>query len=174
MAPFPRAPPFTLELPPTSRSATTCATSPTPACCPPPSCDADYRRTVGLKYVKRGFQALFAVAPPLLALPLLVMGGAELLNLWKQGELHRLFAVARQTELTFDLVRACCGTDRELAAAAEPTGAPGRGGHSRRMRLAGRGMRVCARTLRKGRGSLLQWGKAFCGRSMSVASCSSH
>ncbi|KAG1650962.1 hypothetical protein FOA52_008517, partial [Chlamydomonas sp. UWO 241] len=63
----------------------------------------DYRRTVGLKYVKRGLQAVFAAAPPLVALPLVVFGGLELLNLWNQGELHRLFAVAQRTELTFDL-----------------------------------------------------------------------
>lgn len=72
---------------------------------PPIPPHADYRRTVGLKYVKRGFQTMFMVAPSLVAVPLIFFGGVELLNLYNQGELDRLFRVARQTELTLDLVR---------------------------------------------------------------------
>ena len=60
---------------------------------------------MGLKYVKRGFTVLFALAPPLLFIALGSFGALELLNLYQQGELQRLWNVALQTELTFDLVR---------------------------------------------------------------------
>ena len=66
---------------------------------------SDYRRSVSLSYVRRGFEALFATLPFLIALPLAAFGGLELFSLWKQGELHRLVEVAQRTQLTFDLVR---------------------------------------------------------------------
>ena len=65
---------------------------------------ADYRQSVGLKYVMRGFDALFAFIPPLIVLAVGSFGALELLNLHRQGELQRLWTMALQTELTFDLV----------------------------------------------------------------------
>ena len=65
----------------------------------------DYRESVGLKYVKRGFHLLLSLAPSIVAVVLGGFGTAELLHLWNQGELHKLWRVALQTELTFDLVR---------------------------------------------------------------------
>jgi len=47
---------------------------------------------------------LFSYAPHIAAVPLACFGGLELLNLWNQGELHKLWNVAKQTELTFDLI----------------------------------------------------------------------
>ena len=55
--------------------------------------------------MKRGFTVLFALAPPVLFIALGSFGALELLNLYQQGELNRLWTVALQTELTFDLVR---------------------------------------------------------------------
>ena len=66
---------------------------------------ADYRQSVSLQYVKQGFQLLFATVPFLLAVPLAGFALLELLNLHSQGELVKLWQVARQTELTVDLVR---------------------------------------------------------------------
>lgn len=60
---------------------------------------------MSLQYVKQGFQLLFATVPFLLAVPLAGFALLELLNLHSQGELVKLWQVARQTELTVDLVR---------------------------------------------------------------------
>ena len=67
---------------------------------------ADYRRTVTWKYICRGFLTVFSYAPPLLFIALGSFGALELFNLYKQGEIQRLWLVAMQTELTFDLVGA--------------------------------------------------------------------
>lgn len=64
----------------------------------------DYRGSVALKYVTRGFQLLFSYVPSLLAIPLAGFASLEMLNLWNKGELAKLWAVAKQTELTFDLI----------------------------------------------------------------------
>ncbi|GAX78445.1 hypothetical protein CEUSTIGMA_g5886.t1 [Chlamydomonas eustigma] len=64
----------------------------------------DYRGSVALKYVKRGFQTAFNIVPAIGAIVVAGFGAAELLNLWNQGELHKLWNVALQTELTFDLI----------------------------------------------------------------------
>lgn len=65
---------------------------------------ADYRQSVGIKYVMRGFDVLFAFIPPLVVLAVGSFGALELFNLHRQGELQRLWTMALQTELTFDLV----------------------------------------------------------------------
>eukprot|EP00798_Chlamydomonas_sp_ICE-L_P027100 gene27102-2324_t len=82
--------------------------------------DVDYRAAPAqLKYIKRGFEVLLAYVPHLVALPLAAMGLLELLNLWNNGELHKLWSVASQTELTFDLVTVvACTTVFALASLA--------------------------------------------------------
>jgi hypothetical protein len=65
----------------------------------------DYRRTVALKYVKRGFTYIIAYVPSIVAIALAAFASLEMLNLLQQGELKKLWNVARQTELTLDLVR---------------------------------------------------------------------
>lgn len=53
---------------------------------------SDYRRTVSLSYVLRGFDKVFQLGIPLVAIAAAGLGALELLNLWNQGELHKLFA----------------------------------------------------------------------------------
>ncbi|GFH20643.1 3-ketoacyl-CoA synthase, partial [Haematococcus lacustris] len=65
----------------------------------------DYRRSVALKYVKRGFHILISHSLTILCVPLAAFGVLELMNMYHQGELQKLWLVGRQTELTFDLVR---------------------------------------------------------------------
>ena len=48
---------------------------------------------------------MFAFLPSLVAIALLGFGGLELFSLYHQGELTKLFNMAKQTELTIDLVR---------------------------------------------------------------------
>lgn len=64
----------------------------------------DYRSTVKLKYVTEGFRVLLSYFPSLVAIPLAGFGALELLNLWNNGELVKLWNVAKQTELTLDLI----------------------------------------------------------------------
>ncbi|EFJ53061.1 hypothetical protein VOLCADRAFT_109539 [Volvox carteri f. nagariensis] len=64
----------------------------------------DYRRSVALKYVKRGYTFLMSY---LLTIALVPLGGMlllELLNMHRNGELSRLMSVAKQTDLTFNLI----------------------------------------------------------------------
>jgi len=75
---------------------------------------ADYRRTVTWKYICRGFLVIFSYAPPLLFIALGSFGALELFNLYKQGEIQRLWLVAMETELTFDLVGACSPSPGDL------------------------------------------------------------
>ncbi|KAJ9516671.1 hypothetical protein QJQ45_015124 [Haematococcus lacustris] len=65
----------------------------------------DYRRSVALKYVKRGFHILTSHSLTILCVPLAAFGVLELMSMYHQGELQKLWLVGRQTELTFDLVR---------------------------------------------------------------------
>lgn len=67
----------------------------------------DYRSSVGLQYVSRGFSILFSFLPSLAAIALLGFGAVEMFSLYHQGDLTKLFNMAKQTELTFDLVRHC-------------------------------------------------------------------
>ncbi|KAL6748112.1 FAE1/Type III polyketide synthase-like protein-domain-containing protein [Haematococcus lacustris] len=64
----------------------------------------DYRRSVALKYVKRGFHILISHSLTILCVPLAAFGVLELMNMYHQGELQKLWLVGRQTELTFDLI----------------------------------------------------------------------
>ncbi|KAL4536764.1 hypothetical protein Ndes2437B_g06166 [Nannochloris sp. 'desiccata'] len=66
----------------------------------------DYRHgaPVGLKYVKRGYHLLISHALTLALAFLAAMGVLELANMYQQGELTRMISVARQTDLTFDLL----------------------------------------------------------------------
>mmetsp|Transcript_7761 Transcript_7761/g.20671 ORF Transcript_7761/g.20671 Transcript_7761/m.20671 type:complete len:559 (-) Transcript_7761:702-2378(-) len=65
----------------------------------------DYRRTVALKYVSRGLQVAFSyISLTMLATPFVVFGSLELFNLYRQGELQKLVEVAKQTEMTFDMI----------------------------------------------------------------------
>ena len=74
----------------------------------------DYRSSVGLQYVSRGFYVLFSFLPSLVAIALLGFGAAEMFSLYSQGELTKLLNMAKQTELTFDLVSASCTSSQSL------------------------------------------------------------
>lgn len=53
----------------------------------------------------RGFDKVFQLGIPLLAIAAAGLGALELLNLWNQGELHKLFGMAASRPgLTLDLV----------------------------------------------------------------------
>ncbi|GLC34145.1 hypothetical protein PLESTB_000842300 [Pleodorina starrii] len=64
----------------------------------------DYRRSVTLKYVKRGYTFLMSYLLTIALVPLAGMLLLELLNMQRTGELSRLLNVAKQTDLTFDLI----------------------------------------------------------------------
>ncbi|MEW5313460.1 MAG: hypothetical protein WDW38_005026 [Sanguina aurantia] len=72
----------------------------------------DYRGSVALKYVKRGFFQLCSHAFTITLVPLAGFLVLELARLHNQGELARLLAVAQKTDLTFNLVTVigctCC------------------------------------------------------------------
>eukprot|EP00877_Chromochloris_zofingiensis_P010954 jgi/Chrzof1/6111/Cz17g10060.t1_LCKAS5[v5.2] len=73
-------------------------------------CDADYTKNVALKYIKRGYTYLCRHAITLLLFPLAASLMLELGNMYQQGDLTRLWSVASQTDLTFNLVTVvvCC------------------------------------------------------------------
>ncbi|KAG2449792.1 hypothetical protein HYH02_005315 [Chlamydomonas schloesseri] len=64
----------------------------------------DYRRSVALKYVKRGYTFLMSYVLTIALVPLAGMLLLELVNMHRTGELTRLLSVAKQTDLTFNLV----------------------------------------------------------------------
>ncbi|GFR42579.1 hypothetical protein Agub_g3506 [Astrephomene gubernaculifera] len=64
----------------------------------------DYRRSVALKYVKRGYTFLMSYLFAIALVPLAAMLLLELANMHRTGELLRIISVAKQTDLTFDLV----------------------------------------------------------------------
>ncbi|KAL4429609.1 hypothetical protein ABPG77_008658 [Micractinium sp. CCAP 211/92] len=66
----------------------------------------DYRHggPIALKYVKRGYHVLCSHGLTLLLMPLAAMGLLELANMLKNGDLQSMWAVARQTNLTFNMV----------------------------------------------------------------------
>jgi hypothetical protein len=57
------------------------------------------------KYIRRGLYHGLRAAPVAALIPIAASLVLELLNLAKNGELIRLWAVASQTDLTFNLVR---------------------------------------------------------------------
>ncbi|WIA44626.1 hypothetical protein OEZ86_007343 [Tetradesmus obliquus] len=65
---------------------------------------------VALKYIKRGYTMFFKHGVMLLLVPLAASLVLELGNLYQTGDLSRLWVVAKQTDLTFNLVSAvaCC------------------------------------------------------------------
>lgn len=73
----------------------------------------DYRRgtPIAAKYVKRGYHILCSHALTMAMVPLLAMGLLELANMSHAGDLQSMWAVARQTDLTFDMLTfvAVCG-----------------------------------------------------------------
>ncbi|KAG2497371.1 hypothetical protein HYH03_004529 [Edaphochlamys debaryana] len=66
----------------------------------------DYRRSVALKYVKRGYTFLMSYVLTIALVPLAAMLALELANMYRNGELMRLVSVAKQTDLTFNLITA--------------------------------------------------------------------
>ncbi|KAI3435763.1 hypothetical protein D9Q98_001821 [Chlorella vulgaris] len=72
----------------------------------------DYRHStpVALKYVKRGYHVLCSHGLALMLVPLAATGVLELANMWKNGDLQSMWAVARETHLTFNMVTfvLCC------------------------------------------------------------------
>ncbi|GIL94726.1 hypothetical protein Vretimale_703, partial [Volvox reticuliferus] len=64
----------------------------------------DYRRSVALKYVKRGYTFLMSYLITIALVPLAGMLLLELLNMHRTGELTRILSVAKQTDLTFNLI----------------------------------------------------------------------
>ncbi|PNW70493.1 hypothetical protein CHLRE_17g722150v5 [Chlamydomonas reinhardtii] len=64
----------------------------------------DYRRSVAFKYVKRGYTFLMSYVLTIALVPLAGMLLLELVNMHRTGELTRLVGVAKQTDLTFNLV----------------------------------------------------------------------
>lgn len=66
---------------------------------------ADYTSSVATKYLKRGFRAATSSKSlVVLLLSMAVSVALELANMAQKGELQRLWAVAKQTDLTFNLV----------------------------------------------------------------------
>lgn len=66
---------------------------------------ADYTSSVATKYLKRGFRAATSSKGLyVLLLPIAVSMALELANMAQKGELQRLWTVAKQTDLTFNLV----------------------------------------------------------------------
>lgn len=66
---------------------------------------ADYTSNIATKYLKRGFRyAMSSKCLYALLLPLAVSMALELGNMAQKGELQRLWTVAKQTDLTFNLV----------------------------------------------------------------------
>jgi hypothetical protein len=66
----------------------------------------DYTNNVATKYLKRGFRAATSSKSLyVLLLPIAVSMALELANMAQKGELQRLWSVAKQTDLTFNLVR---------------------------------------------------------------------
>lgn len=67
---------------------------------------ADYRHgaPIALKYVKRGYHLLIRHALTLTLLPLAGMGLLELAAMYQQGDIGRLWIMARQSHLTINLV----------------------------------------------------------------------
>lgn len=63
----------------------------------------DYRRSVALKYVKRGYTFLMSYLLTIALVPLGAMLALEVVNMHRTGELARLVAIAKQTDLTFNL-----------------------------------------------------------------------
>lgn len=67
----------------------------------------DYRRSgVALKYVKRGYTVLCSHLLTILMVPLGASVLLELMNMYKNGDLERLWMVARQTDLTLNMITA--------------------------------------------------------------------
>lgn len=66
----------------------------------------DYRHgaPVALKYVKRGYHVLCSRGLTLALMPLAATGVLELANMFKNGDLQSMWEVARQTDLTFNMV----------------------------------------------------------------------
>lgn len=68
-------------------------------------CFADYTSSVATKYLKRGFRAATSSKGLyVLLLPIAVSMALELANMAQKGELQRLWTMAKQTDLTFNLV----------------------------------------------------------------------
>ncbi|KAL6779764.1 PKS3 [Auxenochlorella protothecoides x Auxenochlorella symbiontica] len=80
----------------------------------------DYRHSgpITLKYVKRGYHALCTHFLTLAAVPMAAVGLLELANMYKQGDLNDMWVVAKQTNLTFDLVSFIAGCSLLIFAAA--------------------------------------------------------
>ncbi|MEW5317569.1 MAG: hypothetical protein WDW38_008855 [Sanguina aurantia] len=76
----------------------------------------DYRSSVALKYVTRGFRQLVNNAFAIILIPIAGFLGLELVNLYQNGDLIRLWEAASQTDLTFNLITAV-GCTTLLAAA---------------------------------------------------------
>jgi len=71
----------------------------------PPSWIPDYRRSgVALKYVKRGYTTICTHFLTILLIPIGASVTLELLNLYQSGNLVELLSVAKQTDLTINLV----------------------------------------------------------------------
>eukprot|EP00878_Enallax_costatus_P002014 GHUV01002178.1.p1 GENE.GHUV01002178.1~~GHUV01002178.1.p1 ORF type:complete len:506 (+),score=137.11 GHUV01002178.1:244-1761(+) len=70
----------------------------------------DYTSSIALKYIKRGYTTLCRHGVTLLLVPVAASLVLELGNMYQTGELTRLWEVAKQTDLTFNLVSAivCC------------------------------------------------------------------
>lgn len=64
----------------------------------------DYRRSVGLKYVKRGYTVLCRHALTLLLVPLAATVVLQLISTYQSGDAVRLWQVAKQTDLTVNLI----------------------------------------------------------------------
>ena len=65
----------------------------------------DYTSSVATKYLKRGFRyALSSKCLYALLVPIAVSVALELGNMAQKGELQKLWTVAKQTDLTFNLV----------------------------------------------------------------------
>jgi 3-ketoacyl-CoA synthase len=92
----------------------------TDALVPLPLHSADYRHgtPVALKFVKRGYHLLISHALALALVPAAAMGALELAAMWRAGDVARLAALARETDLSANLAAFAAGGALLVAAAA--------------------------------------------------------